>query len=103
LRDLTRRRTQLVEEKGRTINRIQKVLEDANIKLASVAADILGASGRAMLQALIDRVEDPGKLADLAHRQLRGKIPGLEKALQGRVTEHHPFLLQLLWKQLGEQ
>jgi len=103
LRDLTRHRTQLVEEKGRTINRIQKVLEDANIKLASVATDILGASGRAMLQALMGGQEDPRQLADLAQRQLRGKIPELERALQGQVTEHHRFLLQLLWKQLREQ
>lgn len=103
LRDLTRHRTQMVEEKGRTINRIQKVLEDANLKLASVASDILGASGRAMLQALIDGQEDPRKLADLAQRQLRGKIPELEKALQGHVTEHHRFMLQLLWKQLAQQ
>ena len=103
LRDLTRHRTQLVEEKGRTINRIQKVLEDANIKLASVATDILGASGRAMLQALIDGQDDPRKLADLARRQLRGKIPELEKALEGHLTEHHHFLLQLLWKQLAQQ
>ena len=103
LRDLTRHRTQLMEEKGRTINRLHKILEDANIKLASVASDILGASGRAMLQALIDGQQDPRQLADLAQRQLRGKIPELEKALQGHVTEHHRFMLQLLWKQLSEQ
>jgi len=103
LRDLTRHRTQLVEEKGRTLNRIQKLLEDTNIKLASVASDILGASGRAILQALIDGESDPRKLADLAQRQLRGKIPELEKALQGHLTEHHHFLLQLLWKQLAQQ
>jgi transposase len=103
LRDLTRHRTQLVEEKGRTINRIHKILEDANIKLASVATDILGASGRAMLQALLDGQEDPCQLADLAKRQLRGKIPELQKALQGHVTEHHRFMLQLLWQQLAQQ
>ncbi len=103
LRDLTRHRTQLVEEKARAINRIQKVLEDANIKLASVAADILGASGRAMLQALADGEKDAVKLADLAQRKLRGKIPQLQKAREGRVTDHHRFLLQLLWKQLAQQ
>jgi len=103
LRDLTRHHTQRVEEKGRTINRLQKVLEDANIKLASVATDILGASGRAMLQALMDGEEDPLKLAELAQRKLRGKIPELEKALEGRVTGHHRFLLRLLWKQLRQQ
>jgi transposase len=102
LRDLTRHRVQLVEEKTRTVNRIQKVLEDANIKLASVAADIMGASGRAMLEALIAGREDPVQLADLAQRQLRGKIPELEKALQGHVTEHHRFMLRLLWKQLAQ-
>jgi transposase len=103
LRDLTRHRTQLVEEKARTVNRLQKVLEDANIKLASVASDILGVSGRAMLERLIEGERDPIKLADLAQRQLRGKIPELEKALQGHLTEHHRFMLQLLWKQLAQQ
>ena len=103
LRDLTRHRTQLVEEKTRTVNRIQKVLEDANIKLAAVAADIMGISGRAMLQALIEGEEDAVKLADLAQRRLRGKIPELERALQGHVTEHHRFLLRLLGKELSQQ
>jgi transposase len=103
LRDLTRHRTQLVEEKGRTVNRIHKVLEEANIKLASVATNILGASGRAMLERLIEGEDDPVKLADFAQGQLRGKIPELEKALQGQVTEHHRFMLQLLWKHLAQQ
>ncbi len=103
LRDLTRYRTQLSDEKVRTANRIHKVLEDANIKLSSVATDVLGVSGRAMLKALIQGEEDPVKLADLARRRLRGKIPQLEKALQGRLTDHHRFMLQLLWKQLAEQ
>jgi transposase len=103
LRDLTRHRTQLVEERTRTSNRIEKVLEDANIKLGSVASEVLGASGRAMIEALIEGKKDPAQIADLARRQLRGKIPQLEKALQGRLTEHHRFLLQLLWKQLHQQ
>jgi transposase len=103
LRDLTRHRTQLVEEKTRTINRIQKVLEDANIKLASVATDVLGVSGRAMIQRLIEGETDPHKLADLAQRQLRGKISELEKALEGKPTDHHRFLLKLLWKELAQQ
>jgi transposase len=103
LRDLTRHRKQLVEEKGRTVNRLHKVLEDANLKLAAVASDLLGASGRAMLRALIEGEEDPVRLADLAQRQLRGKIPQLEKALEGHLTEHHRFMLQLLWKQLAQQ
>jgi transposase len=103
LRDLTRHRTKLVEEKTRTINRIQKVLEDANIKLASVATDVLGVSGRAMIQRLIEGETDPHKLADLAQRQLRGKIPEMEKALEGKLTDHHRFLLKLLWKELAQQ
>jgi transposase len=103
LRDLTRHRTQLVQEKTRTINRLHKVLEDANIKLGSVATDILGASGRAMLERLIAGEQDAVQLADLARRQLRGKIPELEKALEGHLTEHHRFFLKLLWKQLGQQ
>src|SRR6266446_1021469 len=103
LRDLTRHRTQLVEEKTRTVNRLHKVLEDANIKLASVATDILGVSGRAMLEALMEGQEDPVQLADLAQRQMRGKIPELEKALEGHLTEHHRFLLRLLWKELAQQ
>ncbi len=72
-----------MEEKTRTLNRIQKVLEDANIKLASVATDVLGVSGPAMIQRLIEGETAPHKLADLAQRQLRGKIPELEKALEG--------------------
>jgi len=103
LRDLTRHRTQITAEKGRTANRIHKVLEDANIKLGSVASDILGTSGRAMLQAMIAGEQDAARMADLAQRQLRGKIPELERALQGRLTEHHRFLLRLLWQQLQDQ
>jgi len=93
LRELTRHRTQLVAEKTRAANRIQKILEDANIKLASVASDILGASGRDMLRALIAGEQAPEKLADLARRQLRSKIAQLRLALQGQVTEHHRFVL----------
>jgi len=103
LRDLTRHRVQLVEEKARTVNRLHKVLEDANLKLASVATDILGVSGRAMLKALIEGEANPVQLADLAQRQLRGKIPELEKALEGHLTEHHRFMLRLLWKQLTQE
>src|SRR5438034_8597569 len=103
LRDLTRHRTQLVEEKTRTINRIQKVLEDANIKLASVASDVMGVSGRAMIQQVIEGETDPHKLADLAQRQLRGKIPELKKALEGKMTDHQRFLLKMLWKELAQQ
>jgi transposase len=95
LRDLTRQRTALARDKATAANRIQKVLEDANIKLASVATDILGESGRDMLRALIAGQTDPEEMADLARRRLRAKIPQLELALRGRVTEHHRFLLQL--------
>lgn len=103
LRDMTRHQAQLADEKTRTVNRIHKVLEDANIKLASVATDILGVSGRAMLSALMEGERDPIKLANFAQRQLRGKIPELEKALEGHVTEHHQFMLRLLWKQLAQE
>jgi transposase len=95
LRDLSRQRTQLIQERASAANRIQKVLEDANIKLAAVATDVLGMSGRDMLEALIAGETDPEKLADLARKRLREKIPALQLALQGRVTEHHRFLLQL--------
>jgi transposase len=95
LRDLTRQRTRLAEEKAAAANRIQKVLEDANIKLASVATDILGESGRDMLRALITGETNPVKLAELARGRLRIKIPQLQLALCGRVTEHHRFLLRL--------
>jgi transposase len=95
LRDLTRQRTQLVGEKTAVANRIQKVLEDANIKLAGVASDVLGASGRDMLEAICAGEADPEKLADLARRRLREKIPQLRLALAGRVTEHHRFLLRM--------
>jgi transposase len=100
LRDLTRQRTQLIRDCAAVANRIQKVLEDANIKLADVASDVLGASGRAMIRALIAGQDDPGQLAELAKRRLRGKIPALQQALHGRVTEHHRFLLRALLEQI---
>lgn len=96
LRDLTRQRTQLVRHRATAANRIQKVLEDANIKLASVAADILGVSGRAMLEAMTQQVDDPERLADLARGRMRSKRPALRRALQGYVTDHHRFQLRLL-------
>ncbi len=101
LRDLTRHRSQLTAEKTRVANRIHKVLEDANIKLGAVATDILGASGRDMIQALIAGEQDPQRLADLARKRLRGKIPQLEEALAGNVTEHHRYMLEILWDQLN--
>jgi transposase len=95
LRDLTRQRSQLVGEQGRVTQRIQKVLEDANIKLASVATDVMGLSGRLMLRAMIAGQSDPSKLADLAQGKLQKKKSSLEEALLGRVTEHHRFMLKL--------
>jgi len=95
LRDLTRTRTTIVRERAREIQRMEKLLEDAGIKLSSVASDISGVSGRAMLEALIAGQRDPGVLADLAKRRLRSKIPELTEALTGRFGEHHAFLARL--------
>jgi transposase len=100
LRELTRQRTQLIGERSAVVNRIQKVLEDANIKLGSVASEVLGVSGRAMLEAMIAGEQDPVKLADLARKRLRAKIPELQLALRGRVTDHHRFLLRLFLEQV---
>jgi transposase len=100
LRDLTRQRTQLVRQRATAANRIQKVLEDANVKLAGVATDVLGVSGRAMIRALIAGQDDPAELAELARRRLRRKLPELRAALQGRVSEHHRFLLRHLMSHL---
>jgi transposase len=93
LRDLTRYRKVLIEEHTREVNRLHKVLEDAGIKLASVATDILGVSGRAMLEALVQGTTDPAVLADLAKKRLRAKIPALRQALAGRFRPHHAFLV----------
>lgn len=100
LRDLTRSRTVLEQQGAAIVNRIHKVLEDANIKLGVVASDIVGASGRAMLRALIAGETDPTTLANLARRSLRRKIPQLQRALAGRVTAHHRFLLERLLTEL---
>jgi transposase len=100
LRDLSRQRTQLVDELSRISNRIQKVLEDANVKLGSVASNVVGASGRLMLEAIVAGQDDPTQLADLAKRRLRAKIPQLEQALYGKLTEHHRWMLGLLLDQL---
>jgi transposase len=94
LRDLTRQRTQLIRERTTVINRIQKVLEDANIKLGAVASNALGVSGRRMIEAIIRGEYDPVQLAELARKRLRKKIPQLQRALRGSVTEHHRFLLR---------
>jgi transposase len=96
LRDLTRYRASLAQEINRIANRIQKVLEDANIKLASVATDTLGASGRAMLEAIVNGEQDSQRLAEMSRGLLRNKISQLQQALEGRVTPHHRFLLREL-------
>ena len=95
LRDLTRARTAITRERGREAQRLEKLLEDAGIKLSSVASDITGVSGRAMLAALVAGQRDPAVLADLAKRRLRSKIPALTEALTGRFNEHHAFLVQV--------
>lgn len=95
LRELCRQRVQLMRQKAAVSNRIQKILEDANLKLGSVASDVLGKSGRAMLRALIAGETDPVKLAELALGRLRKKMSQLRAALTGRVTEHHRFMLKL--------
>jgi len=93
LRDLTRYRTTLTHERVRHANRLHKVLEDAGIKLATVASDILGVSGRAMLSALVAGTTDPAILAELARGRLRTKLPALRAALAGRFRGHHAFLV----------
>jgi transposase len=95
LRDLTRARTAITRERAREIQRLEKLLEDAGIKLSSVASDITGVSGRAMLEALIAGQHDPAVLADMAKRKLRHKIPELTEALTGRFAEHHAFLARV--------
>ena len=95
LRDLIRYRTRLVQDRAREINRVQKVLEDANIKLASVVSDVMGVSSRNMLTQLIAGQDDPRQLADLAQKRLRQKITELEQALEGHVRKHHRLLLSL--------
>ena len=94
LRELSRDRTSLVAERSRLKNRIQKILEEANIKLASVASDVLGKSGRAMLNAMVEGKEDPEQLAELAQGTLRLKIPQLMEALRGRIRPVHRFRLK---------
>jgi transposase len=93
LRDLTRQRTNLVRERATVVNRLQKVLEWANIKLAAVATDVLGVSARAMLEAIVGGEGDVQILAELAQGRMRSKRAELERALEGYVREHHRFLI----------
>ena len=95
LRDLTRTRTALARERTREWQRLEKLLEDAGIKLTSVATDISGVSGRSMLDALIAGQRDPAILADHARARLRDKLPALTEAMTGRFNEHHAFLARL--------
>ena len=106
LRDLTRYRAELRQSQNRVANRIQKFLEQANLKLSSVASNALGVSGRRMLEAIIAGQQDPEQLAKLERGRLKSKIPELEQALEGRVRDHHRFLLgEFLdeWEALGER
>jgi transposase len=100
LRDLTRMRASLSQEASRISSRIQKVLEDANVKLASVATNVLGKSGRAMLEDIISGEDDPEHLASLALGHLRVKIPQLRLALESKIRSHHRFLLRRLLDQV---
>ena len=93
LRDLTRQRTNLVQDRATVVNRLQKVLEWANIKLSSVAADVTGVSARAMLEAIVQDQVDPAALSELARGRLRKKRDALEQALTGAVRNHHRFMI----------
>ena len=100
LRDLTRTRKQIIQERSQHVQRIQKVLEDANVKLASVVTDILGKSGRAMLEAMVQGQRDARQLAKLADGRLKATSAQIEDALQGRIRDHHRFMLRLHLRQI---
>ena len=101
-RDLLRYRKALIEERSREINRVQKVLEAANIKLAAVATDVAGVSGRRIIQAMVAGVEDPEELADLAQGRLRAKVEELKEALVGLVGPNQRFLLGEMLDRIAE-
>jgi transposase len=101
LRDLTRTRKQIQRERVRQVQRIQKILEYANVKLASVISDILGVSGRRILVAIIGGEKDPERLAELGGSRLRASKEELREALRGYVTEHHRFMLKLHLDHIG--
>lgn len=102
LRDLTRLRVALLQDQNRVQNRIEKLLEDANIKLGSVASDLLGVSGRKILNAIVEGKRDAGWMADYAQGALRKRRQELEEALRGYVTDHHRRMLALLLRQVDE-
>jgi len=95
LRDLTRARTVITRERSREAQRLEKLLEDAGVKLTSVVSNITGVSSRAMLEALIEGEHDPAAIAELVHPRMRPKIPALIEALTGRFGEHHRFMTRL--------
>jgi len=97
LRDLTRTRTSLIDERSASVNRVQKVLEDANIKVAGagVVTDLMGKPGRDILAALLAGTLSPAAMAELARGRMRSKREALEKALQGRMSDHHRMLIAL--------
>lgn len=101
LRDLTRYREKLTQKRSSEINRIQKFLEDANIKLSSVATDITGVSAQNMIYHLIQDDMSPQEMADLAKGRLRNKIEDLEKSLEGYITDHHRLILQLTFQMIA--
>lgn len=100
LRDLTRYRVQQTRDRSQEVNRLHKVLEDAGIKVSSVLTDVMGVSGRAMVEALVRGTTDPQVLADLARGQLRKKLPALRRALVGRFRPVHAFLLEQILAKL---
>jgi transposase len=100
MRTLLRTRKQLVRERSRHVQRLQKILEDANIKLDSVISDIIGLTGRAMVEALIAGESNPDRLAQLAHPRIKATPEALREALRGRVTRHHRLLLRLHLQQI---
>lgn len=102
LREVTRYRRKLIQERTSQVNRLEKVLEDANIKLAAVASSLTGVSARAMLAALLEGTHTPAEMADLAQTRLRGKRAELTAALEGRFRAHHARLLRLMLAHLDE-
>jgi transposase len=100
LRDLTRARSTFVRTRATLVNRVHKVLEGANIKLGSVASDMMGVSGRAMLAAIVEGQSSPVEMAELARGRMRDKRDLLAKALEGRVQAHHRFVLSELLAQI---
>jgi transposase len=95
LRDLTRTRKQMVRERSQHVQRVQKVLEDANVKLASVLSDIQGQSGRDILDGILAGIEDPNRLAEMAHPRVKASREKIAEALEGKVSDHHRFMLRL--------